>query len=121
MALKTEVRLAQNKQVIVHGTVRRVAGTTVLGQVCVFVHERSLLLRMALCTRGLHRILSQVLLCAAAVRIVAIRAKNFFLRNRMMVRERESNLDILVAPLAHLGRVPGSHLQIVARMDVVTV
>jgi hypothetical protein len=121
MALKTEVRLAQNKQVIVHGTVRRVAVTTVVGQVCVLVHERSLLLRMALCARGLDRILSQAFLCAAAVRVVAIRAKYLFLRNWMMVRERESNLDILVAPLAHLGRVPGSHLQIVARVDVMTV
>src|SRR5512143_1527851 len=121
VALWAEERLTHYEQVVVHRPVRGVAGTTVLVEVRMLVHKRTLLLRVALGAGRLHRFPSHVFLPAATVRIMAVGAEDLLLRYGVVVREGKCSLHLLVAPLAHLCGVPDLDLEVVSTMDPVAV
>ena len=121
MALQAEERLAQGEQVVVHRAVRRMARSTVLGNVRMLIHKGPFLLRMTLGAGCLDRVLPEIFFGAASVRVVAVRAENLLFRHGVVVRQREGRFDILMAPLAHLGSVPEPHLQIVPSVDIVAI
>jgi hypothetical protein len=104
MTLEAEEGLLGIEEVAVHRAMGAMTEVTVFCHISMFIAERTSLIRMALYARLLDIILYQVVVCKAAMNIVAVSTEDSPLPQGMVTRQCELHLGCLVTAETELAR-----------------
>lgn len=110
MALEAEKGHRGAEQVVIDGTMRRMAVGAVFGDVAMLEYKRPLLFHVAPGAGILRSYPPQEMLLSGPVHLVAVDAGNLLLKERMVREELVFGLHFRMAAVAHLCHLPMAHL-----------